>query len=188
VAFAWCSALSPAINWIVSSIWTERIDGVASVSDTRHPLQGTPFSSGLPMLSATANAGFHLHDSCAGYSPPAQGRVQGSAWGGQNREHDLSRSTSLEITTRSERWANLQRRPSSSRPSVRLRRAKCGLSQRRRRPEGLGHHWVFGASCPSSGDLRHIAGLQKGGSGSSVIEIMRHAVDAASDGLRLSGA
>ena len=44
------------------------------------------------------------------------------------------------------------------------------------------------AGCPSSDDLRHIAGLQKGGSGSSVIEIMRHAVDAASDGLRLSGA
>jgi site-specific recombinase XerC len=42
--------------------------------------------------------------------------------------------------------------------------------------------------CPSSDDLRHIAGLQKGGSGPSVIEIMRHAVDAASDGLRLSGA
>jgi hypothetical protein len=42
--------------------------------------------------------------------------------------------------------------------------------------------------CPSSDDLRHIVGLQKGGSGSSVIEIMQHAVDAASDGLRLSGA
>ena len=41
--------------------------------------------------------------------------------------------------------------------------------------------------CPSSDELRHIAGFQKGGSGSSVIEIMRHAVDAASDGLRLSG-
>jgi hypothetical protein len=42
--------------------------------------------------------------------------------------------------------------------------------------------------CPSSDDLRHIAGLQKGGSGSSVIEIIRHAVGAASDGLRLCGA
>jgi hypothetical protein len=42
--------------------------------------------------------------------------------------------------------------------------------------------------CPSSDDLRHIAGLPKGGSGSSMIEIMRHAVDAASEGLRLSGA
>jgi GAF domain-containing protein len=41
--------------------------------------------------------------------------------------------------------------------------------------------------CPSSDDLRHVAGFQKGGSGSSVIEITRHAVDAASDGLRLSG-
>jgi uncharacterized protein (DUF2252 family) len=41
--------------------------------------------------------------------------------------------------------------------------------------------------CPSSDDLRHVAGFQKGGSGSSVIEIMRHAVDVASDGLRLSG-
>ena len=42
--------------------------------------------------------------------------------------------------------------------------------------------------CPSSDDLRHIAGFQKGGFGSSLIEIMRRAVDAASDGLRLSGA
>ena len=42
--------------------------------------------------------------------------------------------------------------------------------------------------CPSSDDLRHIAGFRKGGSGSSVNKIMRHAVDAASDGLRLSGA
>jgi Protein of unknown function (DUF993) len=42
--------------------------------------------------------------------------------------------------------------------------------------------------CPSSDDLRQFSGLQKGGSGSPVIEIMRHAVDAASDGLRLSGA
>jgi hypothetical protein len=42
--------------------------------------------------------------------------------------------------------------------------------------------------CPSPDDLRHIAGFQKGGSGSSLIEIMRHAVGAASDGLRLSGA
>ena len=42
--------------------------------------------------------------------------------------------------------------------------------------------------CPSSDDLRHIAGFRKGGFGSSVIEIMRHAVDAASDGLRWSGA
>ena len=41
--------------------------------------------------------------------------------------------------------------------------------------------------CPSSDDLRQIAGFRKGGSGLSVIEIMRHAVDAASDGLRLSG-
>ena len=40
---------------------------------------------------------------------------------------------------------------------------------------------------PSSDDLRHVACFRKGGSGSSVIEIMRHAVDAASDGLRLSG-
>jgi hypothetical protein len=44
------------------------------------------------------------------------------------------------------------------------------------------------ARCPSPDDLRHIAGFQKGGSGSSLIEIMRHAVGAASDGLRLSGA
>jgi hypothetical protein len=47
---------------------------------------------------------------------------------------------------------------------------------------------VLVVECPSSDDLRHIAGFRKGGSGSSVIEIMRHAVDAASDGLRLSGA
>src|SRR5271166_2439935 len=37
---------------------------------------------------------------------------------------------------------------------------------------------------PSSDDLRHIAGFQKAGSGSSLIEIMRHGADAASDGLR----
>jgi hypothetical protein len=36
--------------------------------------------------------------------------------------------------------------------------------------------------------LGHIAGFRKGGFGSSLIEIMRHAVDAASEGLRLSGA
>jgi hypothetical protein len=42
-------------------------------------------------------------------------------------------------------------------------------------------------ACPSSDDLRHIGGLQKGGSGSSVIEVMQHAGGAASDGLRLSG-
>ena len=48
--------------------------------------------------------------------------------------------------------------------------------------------FVQSLDCPSSDDLRHIAGLPKGGSGSSVIEIMRHSVDAASEGLRLSGA
>ena len=41
--------------------------------------------------------------------------------------------------------------------------------------------------CPSSDDLRQFACFRKGGSGSSVIEIMRRAVDAASGGLRLSG-
>ena len=46
---------------------------------------------------------------------------------------------------------------------------------------------IFVADCPSSDDLRHIGGLQKGGSGSSVIEIMRHAGDAANDDLRWSG-
>jgi hypothetical protein len=44
------------------------------------------------------------------------------------------------------------------------------------------------SQCPSPDDLRHIAGFQKGGSGSSLIEIMRQAVGAASDGLLLSGA
>jgi hypothetical protein len=39
--------------------------------------------------------------------------------------------------------------------------------------------------CPSSDDLRHIAGFQEGGSGSSAVEIMRHVVDAASNGWRL---
>ena len=58
---------------------------------------------------------------------------------------------------------------------------------RRRGIGGVAREQDF-AACPSSDDLRHIAGLQKGGSGSSVIEIMRDAVDAASDGLRLSGA
>ena len=41
------------------------------------------------------------------------------------------------------------------------------------------------AACPSSDDLRQIAGSRKGGSGSSAVEIMRHAVDAASDDWRL---
>jgi hypothetical protein len=41
--------------------------------------------------------------------------------------------------------------------------------------------------CPSSDDLRRFACFRKGGSGSSVVEIMRHAVDAASDDLRWSG-
>ena len=54
--------------------------------------------------------------------------------------------------------------------------------------EEEGERGLVDRRCPSSDDLRHIAGFQKGGSGSSVIEIMRHAVDAASDGLRLSGA
>jgi hypothetical protein len=43
------------------------------------------------------------------------------------------------------------------------------------------------ACCPSSGDLRHMAGFRKGGSGSSVVEIMRHAVDVANDDWRWSG-
>ena len=52
---------------------------------------------------------------------------------------------------------------------------------------GLATRQAFIDDCPSSDDLRQVACFQKGGSGSSVIEIMRHAVDAASDGLRLSG-
>src|SRR6202044_1248097 len=39
---------------------------------------------------------------------------------------------------------------------------------------------------PSSDDLRHIAGFQRAGSGSSLVETMRHGADAASDGSRLS--
>ena len=62
-------------------------------------------------------------------------------------------------------------RPGASRFYTSLRRTRSG------------HHLL----CPSSDDLRHVACFQKGGSGSSVFEIMRHAVDAASDGLRLSG-
>ena len=53
------------------------------------------------------------------------------------------------------------------------------------------HRVVFLAQpapdCPSSDDLRHIAGFQKGGSGSSVVEIKRPAVDAANDDWRWSG-
>ena len=41
--------------------------------------------------------------------------------------------------------------------------------------------------CPSSDDLRQIGCFRKGGSGSSVVEIMRHAGDAANDDLRWSG-
>ena len=40
--------------------------------------------------------------------------------------------------------------------------------------------------CPSSDDLRHIAGFEKGGSGSSTVVIMRHAVGAANDDFRWS--
>jgi hypothetical protein len=39
--------------------------------------------------------------------------------------------------------------------------------------------------CPSSDDLRHIAGFQKGGSGSSAVEIMRRTADGANDDWRL---
>jgi hypothetical protein len=42
-------------------------------------------------------------------------------------------------------------------------------------------------ACPSSDDLRQFACFWKGGSGSSAVEIMRHAVDAANDDLRWSG-
>ena len=42
-------------------------------------------------------------------------------------------------------------------------------------------------ACPSSDDLRQFGCFRKGGSGSSVVEIMRHAVDAANDDLRWSG-
>jgi hypothetical protein len=52
---------------------------------------------------------------------------------------------------------------------------------------GVDEGLLVDASCPTSDDLRHVAGFQKGGSGSSEIEIMRRAVGAASDGLRLSG-
>ena len=38
--------------------------------------------------------------------------------------------------------------------------------------------------CPSSIDLRQLGGFRKGGSGSSLVEIMRHAVDAANDDWR----
>ncbi len=41
--------------------------------------------------------------------------------------------------------------------------------------------------CPSSGDLRQLAVAAKGGSGSSVVDLMRHAVGAASDDLRWFG-
>jgi Trypsin-like peptidase domain len=43
------------------------------------------------------------------------------------------------------------------------------------------------SKCPSSDDLRQFACFWKGGSGSSAVEIMRHAVDAANDDLRWSG-
>src|SRR5450755_711258 len=40
--------------------------------------------------------------------------------------------------------------------------------------------------CPSSDDLRQFGCFRKGGSGSSVVEIKRHAGDAANDDLRWS--
>ena len=43
------------------------------------------------------------------------------------------------------------------------------------------------ATCPSSDDLRQFGCFRKGGSGSSVVEIKRHAGDAANDDLRWSG-
>ena len=43
------------------------------------------------------------------------------------------------------------------------------------------------AGCPSSDDLRQFGCFRKGGSGSSVVEIKRHAGDAANDDLRWSG-
>jgi hypothetical protein len=42
-------------------------------------------------------------------------------------------------------------------------------------------------ACPSSDDLRQFGCFRKGGSGSSVVEIKRHAGDAANDDLRWSG-
>ena len=45
----------------------------------------------------------------------------------------------------------------------------------------------FTAWCPSSDDLRQFGCFRKGGSGSSVVEIKRHAGDAANDDLRWSG-
>jgi len=50
----------------------------------------------------------------------------------------------------------------------------------------LATDFVF-VGCPSSDDLRHFVGFREGGSGSLVVEVMRPAVDAASDDLRLSG-
>ena len=53
------------------------------------------------------------------------------------------------------------------------------------------HLWTvidITADCPSSDDLRQFGCFRKGGSGSSVVEIKRHAGDAASDDWRLSGA
>ena len=44
-----------------------------------------------------------------------------------------------------------------------------------------------GEECPSSDDLRQFVGFREGGSGSSVVEVMRRVVGAASDDLRLSG-
>ena len=56
----------------------------------------------------------------------------------------------------------------------------------------LEHYYLPGdlerqVACPSSDDLRQFGCFRKGGSGSSVIEIMRHAVDAANDDWRWSG-
>ena len=61
------------------------------------------------------------------------------------------------------------------------------------RPNGAKDEFLLAATaqnlrklaCPSSDDLRQIAGFQKGGPGSSAVEIMRHGVDAASDDWRL---
>jgi hypothetical protein len=53
--------------------------------------------------------------------------------------------------------------------------------------QGLAEAYQLFATCPSSDDLRQFGCFQEGGSGSSVVEIKRHAGDAANDDLRWSG-
>src|SRR5580693_8258600 len=71
------------------------------------------FSKQMALASQAEANGSHQRSSTRPLALTFVGQV------GKITEHGLSRPASLEMMTRSERWASLQRLPSSSRPSVR---------------------------------------------------------------------